>query len=168
MASSSTRRIAPTQFRALLRRRARVAKRAAWNAPRVLQGLVTEMRLAIATTILTANVGSCPASMNARVPPENADSVDPGMCLDTWKYCRVGRDGYRWRTLDKSRSRYSRGSGLVPEGRPPSKHLHGPVPLLRHADRAHLQGSAVGFPEYRPMPTTGRKSSQAATSPPHQ
>ena len=97
--------------------------------------LVTEMRLAGATTIDDANrvLNDFLPRFNERfrVPPENADTAyrvpDPGMCLDTvlcLKYRRrVGRDNtvkYRWRTLqllpDKSRPSYAGSVVEVLEG----------------------------------------------------
>ena len=97
--------------------------------------LVTEMRLAGATTIDDANrvLNDFLPRFNERfrVPPENADTTyrvpDPGMCLDTilcLKYRRrVGRDNtvkYRWRTLqllpDKSRPSYAGSVVEVLEG----------------------------------------------------
>ena len=88
--------------------------------------LVTELRLAGATTIDDANrvLNDFLPRFNKRfrVPSEHADTsyrvLDPGMCLDTvlcLKYRRrVGRDNtvkYRWRTLqllpDKGRPSYA-------------------------------------------------------------
>ena len=88
--------------------------------------LVTELRLAGATTIDDANrvLNDFLPRFNERfrVPPEHADTayrvLDPGMCLDTvlcLKYRRrVGRDNtvkYRWRTLqllpDNARPSYA-------------------------------------------------------------
>ena len=97
--------------------------------------LVTELRLAGATTIDDANrvLNDFLPRFNERfgVPPEHADTAyrvpDPGMCLDTvlcLKYRRrVGRDNtvkYRWRTLqllpDKSRPSYAGSVVEVLEG----------------------------------------------------
>ena len=97
--------------------------------------LVTEMRLAGATTIDDSNrvLNDFLPRFNERfgVPPEHADTAyrvpDPGMCLDTvlcLKYRRrVGRDNtvkYRWRTLqllpDKSRPSYAGSVVEVLEG----------------------------------------------------
>ena len=88
--------------------------------------LVTELRLAGATTIDDANrvLDDFLPRFNERfrVPPEHADTayrvLDPGLCLDTvlcLKYRRrVGRDNtvkYRWRTLqllpDRGRPSYA-------------------------------------------------------------
>ncbi len=88
--------------------------------------LVTELRLAGATTIDDANrvLDAFLPRFNERfgVPPQHAETVyrvlDPGMCLDTvlcLKYRRrVGRDNtvkYRWRTLqllpDRGRPSYA-------------------------------------------------------------
>ena len=97
--------------------------------------LVTELRLAGATTIDEANrvLDDFLPRFNERfgMPPEHADTAyrvpDPGMCLDTvlcLKYRRrVGRDNtvkYRWRTLqllpDKSRPSYAGSVVEVLEG----------------------------------------------------
>ena len=97
--------------------------------------LVTELRLAGATTIDDANrvLNDFLPRFNERfgVPSEHADTAyrvpDPGMCLDTvlcLKYRRrVGRDNtvkYRWRTLqllpDKSRPSYAGSVVEVLEG----------------------------------------------------
>ena len=97
--------------------------------------LVTELRLAGATTIDDANrvLNDFLPRFNERfrVPPENADTayrvLDPGLCLDTvlcLKYRRrVGRDNtvkYRWRTLqllpDRARPSYAGSVVEVLEG----------------------------------------------------
>ena len=97
--------------------------------------LVTELRLAGATTIDDANrvLNDFLPRFNERfrVPPEHADTayrvLDPGLCLDTvlcLKYRRrVGRDNtvkYRWRTLqllpDKARPSYAGSVVEVLEG----------------------------------------------------
>ena len=97
--------------------------------------LVTELRLAGATTIDEANrvLNDFLPRFNERfrVPSQHADTAyrvqDPGMCLDTvlcLKYRRrVGRDNtvkYRWRTLqllpDKSRPSYAGSVVEVLEG----------------------------------------------------
>ena len=97
--------------------------------------LVTELRLAGATTIDDANrvLNDFLPRFNERfrVPPEHADTayrvLDPGLCLDTvlcLKYRRrVGRDNtvkYRWRTLqllpDRARPSYAGSVVEVLEG----------------------------------------------------
>ena len=97
--------------------------------------LVTELRLAGATTIDDANrvLDDFLPRFNERfrVPPEHAETayrvLDPGMCLDTvlcLKYRRrVGRDNtvkYRWRTLqllpDSARPSYAGSVVEVLEG----------------------------------------------------
>ena len=122
--------------------------------------LVTEMRLAGATTIEDANrvLNDFLPRFNERfrVPPEHADTAyrvpEPGMCLDTvlcLKYRRrVGRDNtvkYRWRTLqllpDKSRPSYAGSVMEVLEG------LDGRL-AVQHEGRTVASQQAPPRPKY--------------------
>ena len=137
--------------------------------------LVTELRLAGATTIDDANrvLNDFLPRFNKRfrVPSEHADTsyrvLDPGMCLDTvlcLKYRRrVGRDNtvkYRWRTLqllhDKGRPSYAGSVVDVLEG------LDGRL-AVQH------EGRIVASQEAPPRPASLRSrngTSSAAAIPP--